>query len=169
MTRGRLSVAQRCRQPPGVSDSQSQGSIRNLNYRESLRAFTQVSTLRVIYIAGGQGWGRTTDRPLFRIKDHRLGLTVLVFLPAHPPPMVRERLRRTHVNETRNETARVRVAALGTLRRTRLPHSNLDNSIALAMAAQFASYQDRWRAVSSSSYKWAGDISADPCRGERNR
>jgi hypothetical protein len=50
----------------------SQGSIRDLNYQQPMTAFTQVSALRVIHFAGGQGLDRTADLPLFRIRYGRL-------------------------------------------------------------------------------------------------
>ncbi len=50
----------------------SQGSIRDLNYQQPMTAFTQVSALRVIHFAGGQGQDRTADLRLFRIRDGRV-------------------------------------------------------------------------------------------------
>ena len=45
------------------------------------------------------------DRPLFRIKDHRLGLATVVCLPAQRPAVNVDRRRCTWMYETANETA----------------------------------------------------------------
>src|SRR5258708_40099317 len=48
---------------------------------------------------GGQGRGRTTDLPLFRIKDDRPGLAMMVPRPAQSPAVARDGPRYTNMYE----------------------------------------------------------------------
>ena len=53
---------------------------------------------------GGQGQDRTADLPLFRIKDYRAGLAMVVSLPAQRAVVHADGPRCTWMYETTNET-----------------------------------------------------------------
>jgi hypothetical protein len=55
---------------------------------------------------GGQGRDRTADLPLFRMKDDRPGLTMMVYLACSGPAVDGDGRRYTNMYETRNATNR---------------------------------------------------------------
>src|SRR5258706_3584316 len=67
-------------------------------------ASEQLHAVRYRRSKRGQGRDRTTDLPLFRSKDHRLGAATLVVYRAQRQSLACGRPPCTEVNETRNET-----------------------------------------------------------------